>query len=87
MPQKKGLIIDIFINKRTFNQLNRFNRSCSIRTTHADDTVRKLTIGWRHRSDTFSYGNTLAVAGWKNIKHDELNFNSLFEDLTERLLS
>lgn len=84
---KKGWIVDTFINKRIFNQINRFNRSSSIRTTHPDETVRKLTIGWRQGSDAFSYGNTLAVTGWKNIKHSELNFDSLSQDLTDRLLS
>lgn len=84
---KKGWKIDLFINKRIFNQVNRFNRSSSIRTTHPDKTVRKLTIGWRCGSDTFSYGNTLEIIGWKNIKHSNLNFGSLSEGLTDRLLS
>lgn len=80
-------MIDTFTNKRIFNQVNRFDRSSSIRTTHPDETVRKLTIGWRRGSDNFTYGNTLAITKWKNIKHAELNFDSLLEDLTERLLS
>lgn len=84
---KKGWLIDTFINKRIFNQINRFNRSSSIRTTHPDETVRKLTIGWRQGSHAFSYGNTFATTRWKNIKLSELNFDSLFEDLTDRLLS
>ncbi|MEW6144045.1 MAG: hypothetical protein AB1598_03395 [Thermodesulfobacteriota bacterium] len=83
---KRGWAIDTFVNKRGFNQINRFNRSCSIRTVGEDKTTRKLTIGWRAGSAAFSYGNTLTVTGWKDVPHAMVSFDSLVEDLTERLL-
>ena len=84
---KKGWEIKTFINKRGFNQINRFTRSCSIRTVGEDKTTRKLTIGWRAGSNAFSYGNTLAVTGWKETLHSMISINTLVEDLAERLLN
>lgn len=83
---KKGWVIDTYVNKRAFNQINRFNRSCSIRSVGVNETTRKLTIGWRDGSGSFSYGNTLAVSGWKNVPHATISFDTLVEDLTQRLL-
>jgi hypothetical protein len=83
---KKGWAINTFVNKRGFNQINRFNRSCSIRTVGVNETTRKLTIGWRAGSGSFSYGNTLAVSGWKNVPHAMISFDTLVEDLAQRLL-
>ena len=83
---KRGWVIDACVNKRTFNQINRFQRSCSIRTVGVNETTRKLTIGWRTGSGSFSYGNTLAVSGWKNVPHAMISFDTLVEDLTQRLL-
>ena len=81
-----GWEISTFENKSGFNQINRFNRSCSIRTVRDDQTTRKLTIGWRAGSAAFSYGNSLAVTGWKEVPHSLISFDSLVEDLTVRLL-
>ena len=83
---KRGWSIDTYVNKRGFNQINRFNRSCSIRSVGVNETTRKLTIGWRDGSGSFSYGNTLAVSGWKNVPHATISFDTLVEDLTQRLL-
>jgi predicted RNase H-like HicB family nuclease len=83
---KNGWVISTFVNKRGFNQINRFNRSCSIRTVREDKTTRKLTIGWRAGSTAFSYGNTLTAAGWKEIPHSMISYDILVEDLTDRLL-
>ena len=83
---KQGWAIDTIVNKRAFNQINRFNRSCSIRTVGVNETTRKLTIGWRTGSGSFSYGNTLAVSGWKNVPHAMVSFDILVEDLAQRLL-
>ena len=85
--QKKGLSVDTFVNKRTFNQINRFNRSCSIRTIGTDESTRKLTIGWRAGSSSFSYGNTLAVSGWKNVPHAMISYDTLVADLSDRLIA
>lgn len=82
-----GWSIDSRSNGRGFNQINRFIRSCSIRTTGTNSSVRKLTIGWRTGSDSFSFGNSLTVFGWKNVKHSSLSLVSLVDDLTERLLA
>ncbi len=82
-----GWSIDSRHNGRGFNQINRFNRSCSIRTTGTNSSVRKLTIGWRTGSDSFSFGNSLTAFGWKNVKHSSLSLVSLVDDLTERLLA
>ena len=84
--QRKGLAIDTMFNKRAFNQINRFNRSCSIRTVGMDETTRKLTIGWRAGSGSFSYGNTLSTSGWKDVPHARLRLDNLVEDLAIRLL-
>lgn len=81
-----GWSMDSRSNSKGFNQINRFNRSCSIRTTGTNSSVRKLTIGWRTGSDSFSFGNSLAVFGWKDVKHSSLSLVSLVDDLTERLL-
>ena len=83
---KSGWVISTFVNKSGFNQINRFNRSCSIRTVKDDKTTRKLTIGWRMGSAAFAYGNTLTVTGWKEIPHSMVSYDSLVEDLAERLL-
>ena len=83
---KNGCTVDSCVNRRAFNQINRFNRSCSIRTVMPDESVRKLTIGWRVGSDNCSYGNSLTTAGWKSIRNAKLNYDSLIEDLTLRLL-
>ena len=83
---KNGWEISTFVNKRGFNQINRFNRSCSIRTVNEDKTTRKLTIGWRAGSAAFAYGNTLTVTGWKEIPHSLISFDTLVEDLAQRLL-
>jgi hypothetical protein len=83
---KNGWEISTFENKSGFNQINRFNRSCSIRTVRDAQTTRKLTIGWRAGSVAFSYGNSLAVTGWKEVPHSLVSFDSLVEDLMERLL-
>src|SRR5690606_6399561 len=56
-----GWAMDSHSNTKGFNQINRFNRSCSIRMTGTNSSVRKLTIGWRTGSDSFSFGNTLTV--------------------------
>ena len=82
-----GWAMDSHRNTKGFNQINRFNRSCSIRMTGTNSSVRKLTIGWRTGSDSFSFGNTLTVFGWKNVKHSSLSLVSLVDDLTERLLA
>jgi predicted RNase H-like HicB family nuclease len=82
-----GWAMDSRSNTKGFNQINRFNRSCSIRMTGTNSSVRKLTIGWRTGSDSFSFGNTLTVFGWKNVKHSSLSLVSLVDDLTERLLA
>lgn len=81
-----GWEIDSHDNDRGFNQINRFNRSCSIRTKGTGEQIRKLTIGWRAGSDSFSFGNTLATTGWKNVKHSSLSLPGLVEDLSTRLL-
>lgn len=81
-----GWSMDSRSNGKGFNQINRFNRSCSIRTTGTNSSVRKLTIGWRTGSDAFSFGNSLTVFGWKDVKHSSLSLVSLVDDLTERLL-
>ena len=81
-----GWSMDSRSNGKGFNQINRFNRSCSIRTTGTNSSVRKLTIGWRAGSDAFSFGNSLTVFGWKDVKHSSLSLVSLVDDLTERLL-
>jgi hypothetical protein len=83
---KRGWSIDTYINKRGFNQINRFNRSCSIRTVGDNETTRKLTIGWRAGSSAFSYGNTLTITGWKDVPHTMVSIDTLVDDLTERLL-
>ena len=83
---KKGWELKTFVNRRGFNQINRFTRSCSIRTVGEDKTTRKLTIGWRAGSDAFSYGNTLAATGWKETPHSMLSITNLVEDLSARLL-
>lgn len=83
---KRGWSIDTYINKRGFNQINRFNRSCSIRTVGDNETTRKLTIGWRAGSSAFSYGNTLTITGWKDVPHTMVSIDTLVQDLTERLL-
>lgn len=82
---KNGCTVDSCVNNRVFNQINRFNRSCSIRTVMPDDSVRKLTIGWRVGSENCSYGNSLTAAGWKSVRHSRLNYDSLIEDLAQRL--
>jgi len=84
---KKGWTINTIVNKRAFNQINRFNRSCSIRTTSTDESTRKLTIGWRAGSGSFSYGNSLAVSGWKSVPHAMISYDNLVSDLAERLLA
>jgi hypothetical protein len=82
---KNGCTVDSCVNSRVFNQINRFNRSCSIRTVMPDDSVRKLTIGWRVGSDNCSYGNSLTTAGWKSVRNSVLNYDSLIEELAQRL--
>ncbi len=82
---KRGWSIDTYVNKRGFNQINRFNRSCSIRTVGENETTRKLTIAWRAGSSAFSYGNSLTTTGWKDVPHSMVSTNSLVVDLVERL--
>ena len=82
---KRGWSIDTYINKRGFNQINRFNRSCSIRTVGENKATRKLTIGWRAGSSAFTYGNTLTITGWKDVPHTMVSIDSLVEDMSERL--
>ncbi|HVY55514.1 MAG TPA: hypothetical protein VHC46_07135 [Thermodesulfobacteriota bacterium] len=83
---KQGWAVNTVVNKRVFNQINRFNRSCSIRTVNETETTRKLTIGWRAGSGSISYGNTLTAYGWKIVPHSMISFETLVEDLTQRLL-
>lgn len=84
--RKNGLTVNTFVNKRAFNQINRFNRSCSIRTVGEDESTRKLTIGWRAGSGYLSYGNTLAVSGWKSVPHAMISYDNLVADLSDRLI-